>query len=83
DLYVEKTIAAARVVIIRLLGGLDYWRYGVDECAAIARAKGIRLAIVPGDYREDGRLDVASTFGKPDLRRIWQWFQAGGPENMR
>lgn len=83
DLYVEKTIAAARVVIIRLLGGLDYWRYGVDECAAIARARGIRLAIVPGDYREDGRLDVASTFDKPDLRRIWQWFQAGGPENIR
>ncbi len=83
DLYVEKTIASARVVIIRLLGGLDYWRYGVDECAAIARARGIRLAIVPGDYREDGRLDVASTMGELELRRIWQWFQAGGPENMR
>jgi cobaltochelatase CobN len=83
DLYVERTIAAARVVIIRLLGGLDYWRYGVDECAAIARAKGIRLAIVPGDYREDGRLDAASTMDTADLNRIWQWFQAGGPGNMR
>ena len=31
DLYVEKVFAHARFVLVRLLGGLDYWRYGVDE----------------------------------------------------
>ena len=29
DLYVEKAASHARFVVIRLLGGLDYWRYGV------------------------------------------------------
>ena len=61
DLYVEKIIAHARVVLIRLLGGLDYWRYGVDEIARLAREKGVALASLPGDYMEDARLDAAST----------------------
>jgi cobaltochelatase CobN len=30
DLYVEQVIAGARCVVIRLLGGLDYWRYGAE-----------------------------------------------------
>ncbi len=49
DLYIEKVVAQARFVIVRLLGGADYWRYGVDEIAAAARMHGFDLAIVPGD----------------------------------
>jgi cobaltochelatase CobN len=81
DLYAEKVLTHARVAIVRLLGGLDYWRYGVEEFCRIARAKGIRLAIVPGDPREDLRLDDVSTISIDDLRRVYDWFQAGGVEN--
>lgn len=81
DLYAEKVLAHARVVIVRLLGGLDYWRYGVDECCRIARANGARLVVVPGDPREDLRLDEVSTVGQGELRRVWRWFQAGGVDN--
>ena len=28
DMYVEQVIAHARCVVVRLLGGLDYWQYG-------------------------------------------------------
>jgi cobaltochelatase CobN len=28
DLYVEQVLSSAKTVIIRLLGGVDYWRYG-------------------------------------------------------
>ena len=28
DLYAEAVIAKAKFVLVRLLGGLDYWRYG-------------------------------------------------------
>src|SRR5487761_2076431 len=31
DLYIENTLSHARLIFIRLLGGLDYWRYGVEE----------------------------------------------------
>ena len=83
DLYVEKTISQARFILVRLLGGLDYWRYGVDEIAARARASGAALAVIPGDHREDARLDEASTLPREELRLLWRHFQEGGPGNMR
>ncbi|MBB4196873.1 cobaltochelatase subunit CobN [Rhodoblastus sphagnicola] len=81
DLYVEKVLSHARFVIVRLLGGLDYWRYGVDELSRLAKANGARLIVVPGDPREDPRLADVSTADTKDLRRVWDWFQAGGVEN--
>jgi cobaltochelatase CobN len=81
DLYAEKVLAHARFVIVRLLGGLDYWRYGVEELARIAKANGTQLIVVPGDPREDLRLDEVSTVDRKDLRRVWDWFQAGGVDN--
>jgi cobaltochelatase CobN len=82
DLYLEKVIAKAKFVLVRLLGGKDYWRYGVDELAMLARQRGIHLAIVPGDHREDARLDEASTMSVAELRRVGAYFAAGGPENI-
>jgi cobaltochelatase CobN len=82
DLYAERIVVKARFVLVRLLGGLDYWRYGVDEFARAARANGVALAILPGDAREDQRLDEASTLPVADLRRLWAYFQHGGTGNM-
>src|SRR5271166_6015506 len=61
DLYLERVCAHARLVVARVLGGADYWRYGVDELAALARRRGVKLALLPGDRRRDARLDEAST----------------------
>ncbi|MFT8475508.1 MAG: hypothetical protein ABF659_09625, partial [Acetobacter orientalis] len=33
DLYIDTTLQQARCVVVRLLGGLDYWRYGAEELA--------------------------------------------------
>ncbi|HEY4042845.1 MAG TPA: cobaltochelatase subunit CobN, partial [Rhodopila sp.] len=82
DRYAEKVLSKARFVLVRLLGGMDYWRYGVDEVSALARSSGFHLAIVPGDQREDARLDEASTVAPAALRRIGACFAAGGVENM-
>ena len=83
DLYVEQVIAGARCVVIRLLGGLDYWRYGAEEIAHAARAQGIPLALLPGDGRADARLAELSTVDGATLARLDAFFAAGGPENMR
>ena len=40
DLYVERIVANARAVIVRGLGGLDYWRYGFERIGDIAREQG-------------------------------------------
>ena len=82
DLHVENVARHARVVLVRLLGGLDYWRYGVEELAAAARRDGFALAVIPGDYRADERLDAASTLPTEDLARLWAWFHEGGPDNI-
>src|SRR5512144_1067391 len=83
DLYVEQVIGRARCVVIRLLGGLDYWRYGAEEIAHAARAHGIQLALLPGDGRDDARLAALSTIDGATLTRLDAFFAAGGPENMR
>jgi cobaltochelatase CobN len=82
DLYVANMAAKARLVLVRLLGGLDYWRYGVEELSRAARQQGFHLAVVPGDYRQDERLDAASTLPPEDLRRLWGYFHESGPENL-
>jgi cobaltochelatase CobN len=83
DLYVEQVIAQARCVVVRLLGGLDYWRYGAEEVAHAARAHGIPLALLPGDRRDDARLAELSTVDDTTLARLDGFFAAGGPENIR
>ena len=82
DLYAAGVVASARFVLVRLLGGLDYWRYGVEEFSRVARMNGVALALLPGDAREDARLDHASTLPVDDLRRLWTYFQNGGSGNM-
>src|SRR5277367_5870644 len=82
DLYLERVCARARLVVARVLGGADYWRYGVDELAALARRSGIKLALLPGDRRRDARLDQASTLDSHAVQRIWRYFDEGGPYNM-
>lgn len=82
DLYVESVISQARFVLVRLLGGLDYWRYGVQELAAAARRHKFDLAIVPGDERADPRLDEFSTLSVETLRAISRSFESGGALNF-
>ena len=82
DLYIETVVARARYVIVRLLGGADYWRYGLEQVAAVCRSQGIALAVVPGDGRGDERLAAASTVPLEDLTRIDRWLSQGGGENL-
>ena len=71
DLYLERVCAAARLVVVRALGGADYWRYGVDELASLARKRGVKLALLPGDRRADARLEQASTLVPSAVEQIW------------
>ena len=82
DLYVEKTCARARFVLVRLLGGLDYWRYGGEQLARAAREFGFHLAFIPGDMNFDERLADISTLTPDDLGDVWSYFRQGGTQNM-
>ncbi len=83
DLYLQNTLSGARGILIRLLGGIDYWRYGVEQVSALAAAQGIALAIVPGDGRPDPRLDAASNLPPSTLRRLKTLCDNGGSDSAR
>ncbi|AQS83521.1 MAG: cobaltochelatase subunit CobN [Acetobacter aceti] len=82
DLYIEQTVAHARCVVIRLLGGVDYWRYGVEEVASCCRAQDIPLALLPGDDREDVRLAAWSTAEDGICQRLAGFLKESGPRNI-
>src|SRR5260370_21081796 len=83
DLYVEGVVAQARAVIVRCLGGFEYWRYGLEIIASVARTKNILFAALPGDDRPDPRLAEISTATAETLSYLDQFFREGGPENLR
>ncbi|MDQ0507154.1 cobaltochelatase subunit CobN [Xanthobacter agilis] len=78
DTYVERTLAGARGILIRLIGGVSYWPYGLGQIEALARARGIALAVLPGDGRPDPRLDAVSTMPHSTLRRLAELCDTGG-----
>ena len=83
DLWVDRVAASAKVIVVRLLGGLDWWQYGIERLSALARERGIALAVLPGEDRDDARLDAFSTLPKRELDGLLRFFREGGRENLR
>ena len=83
DLYLDRMIDEARFVVVRLLGGRAYWAYGVERLSAACRARGVPLALLPGDDRPDADLADWSTADAATQRRLWLYLVHGGPENGR
>jgi cobaltochelatase CobN len=80
DLYME-TIARARLVIARVLGGSAYWPYGVERLVETCRANRIPLALLPGDDKPDPELADLSTLMPDSTLRLWRYLAEGGPPN--
>jgi cobaltochelatase CobN len=78
DVYCEQTLAGAKAILVRLIGGESYWPYGLASVQDLARRNGIALAILPADGREDERLDALSTVSKSTLSRLKTLCDAGG-----
>ncbi len=81
DLWLERTIAHARLVVLRLIGGAAYFQYGVDELTALCANNKIPLALLPGDANPDPILQSRSTIHPDDWTRLHSLFIAGGPDN--
>src|SRR6185312_4606983 len=83
DLWIERVASKAKVIVVRLLGGLDWWRYGAEQLATVARERGIALAVLPGEDRDDPRLADVSTLPVDDLAALLSYFRQGGRDNLR
>src|SRR6266508_3153661 len=82
DLWLDTVGRHAKVVVVRLLGGLDWWRYGVERLSSLARENSIALAVLPGEDRDDPRLAEASTLPAHELNTLLCFFREGGGENL-
>jgi cobaltochelatase CobN len=82
DLWLDAVAERTRVAVVRLLGGLDYWRYGLEQLGEVARRTGMALAAVPGDGRPDPRLAELSTVAAWELDLVDGWLREGGPANL-
>src|SRR5271169_3255374 len=83
DLWIDRVGARAKVILVRLLGGLDWWKYGIERLSVLARERGIALAVLPGEDRDDSRLATASTLPAQQLEELLRFFREGGPDNLR
>jgi cobaltochelatase CobN len=83
DLYLEKTLGHARLIVLRLLGGAQYWPYGLAEIEALARHNGIKLAVLPGDAHPDPALNDHSTLSAAECERLRHYLVSGGELNAQ
>jgi len=78
DTYVEQTLCGARGILIRLIGGVPYWSYGLQQVRALADRHGIALAVLPADGRPDPQLADLSTLPASTLARLGHLCDTGG-----
>ncbi|PRY64047.1 cobaltochelatase CobN subunit [Vreelandella songnenensis] len=82
DLYEDRVLEKARLVVVSLLGGKGYWQYGHERLLAWAAAKPERqLILVPGCDAPDDALLEDSSIGFDDAYRVWRYLREGGVDN--
>lgn len=83
DIYLEKTLRHAAAILIRLIGGVPYWSYGLAQLKMLADKHKIALAVLPADGRIDTQLDDYSTLPVSTLRRLSALCEGGGELSAR
>ena len=81
DLYAEKTLTGARLVVLRLLGGRSYWPYGLERLTDMASGGAFELIVMPGDDKPDPMLAGLSTVSDATREQIWAYLREGGADN--
>jgi cobaltochelatase CobN len=81
DIYVERTLCRAKIVVLRMLGGESYWPHGVESLRRDALRRGTLFACVPGEMDWNAALAARSTLGSHETHELWRYCSEGGVEN--
>ncbi|EPC02399.1 cobaltochelatase subunit CobN [Litchfieldella anticariensis FP35 = DSM 16096] len=82
DLYEDRVLEEARLVIVSLMGGSAYWKYGHERLLAWAAAgQGRQLILVPGCDAPDDALLEDSSVPFESAHRVWRYLREGGVDN--
>lgn len=83
DTYAEAVLEAARVIVLRLLGGRSYWAYGLEVVREVVQRTGAALLVLPGDDRPDPELLSHSTLPLTVVNQLWRYLNEAGVENLK
>ena len=83
DTYAEEVLEAAKVIVLRIIGGRSYWSYGLEVVRETVSQSGATLIVLPGDDRPDLDLMSHSTVSFAQVERVWRYFNEGGVENYQ
>jgi cobaltochelatase CobN len=83
DTYAAEVLAQAQVIVVRLLGGVGYWSYGLEVLQELVAETGAALILIPGDDQPDLSLLSRSTLPLNDVNQVWRYFIEGGIENLK
>src|SRR5205085_12059180 len=82
DLYVERTLRSAKLIVLRMLGGEGYWPYGIESLRADALKRRAVFACLPGELSFDPALSARGTLDEARSRELWRYFSEGGADNL-
>ncbi len=83
DLYEHKVLMHAKLVVVSLLGGKNYWEYAVERLVDWAKGSDRTLILVPGDDSVDPALIESSTVSSIVQHKVWRYLRESGRENTQ
>lgn len=81
DLYIDEVAQYAKIIIIRALGGYDFWPYGIDEISRLCDERGIKLIIAAGCEASKSLIE-RSNINLEIAQNISQILSFGGVDNF-
>ena len=82
DMHLDQCALGSKLVIARILGGVGYWKYGVEQYSARLGEAGIPFVALPGDDKPDDELWRLSTVDRDDWETLLTYFIEGGSDNI-
>ena len=83
DLYVERTLPKAKIVVLRMLGGIGYWPHGVESLRSDALARGTQFICIPGEMYWNAELAARGTVDSETTQAMWRYCSEGGVDNAQ
>jgi cobaltochelatase CobN len=83
DLYVERTLRDAKIVVLRMLGGESYWPHGVESLRSDALRRGALFACIPGETSWNTALAARGTLDSDSTHALWRYCLEGGEDNAQ
>ncbi len=81
DAYLDDVLQEAKVVVLRVLGGMSYFREGFEQIHLLAGSHGISLICLSGDEQFDPELAELATVDRSIVERVFRYVVAGGVGN--